>query len=168
MKGATDSDRRESSVLYRMGPKHTSGPVRHARLGGLAVRGTRVQITPTPQKRLPTPFMGIGGDAEWVGCGRSSLAVRGTRNVRALGCHRQRPKGVVGASSHGPEAHKWSCASRTTRRPRCAWHRQVVHSSETCSRVNLAGLCPVGRSIDLGSLISTMGGPMGIGLPMVI
>ncbi len=28
--------------------------------------------------------------------------------------------------------------------------------------------CPAGRLIDLGSLISTMGGSMGIGLPMVI
>ena len=28
---------------------------------------------------------------------------------------------------------------------RCAWHPQVVHSSETCSRVNLAGALP-GRS----------------------
>ncbi len=51
---------------------------------------------------------------------------------------------------------------------RCAWHPQVLHSSETCSRVTLAVLCPVGQPIDLGSLISTMGGPIGIGLPMVI
>ena len=80
MKGATNSDRRESSVSERMEPKHTSGPASHipARRDVPAVPGTRVRITPTPQKRLPTPFVGIGGDAEWVGCGRGSLAVRGT------------------------------------------------------------------------------------------
>ena len=51
---------------------------------------------------------------------------------------------------------------------RCAWNSQVVHSSETCSPVSPAGAL-LGRSpIDLGSLISTMGGHMGIGLPMVI
>ena len=51
---------------------------------------------------------------------------------------------------------------------RCAWNSQVVHSSETGSRANLGAPCPVGRPIDLGSRITTMGGPIGIGLPMVI
>ena len=55
----------------------------------------------------------------------------------------------------GTEAHKWSCVTHDSAASLCVAPAMCVAP------------CPVGRPIDLGSLISTMGGPMGIGLPMV-
>jgi len=126
MKGATDSDRRESSVPYRMEPKHTRDPASRT-TRRLAVRGTRAQITSTPQKRLPTPFLTIGGDTEWVVCSRGSLVVRGTRDARDLYAspliRRRAPDFALSRESMAP-----ACGSMAIR---LAYRRRSTHDSQT-------------------------------------
>ena len=84
MKGATDSDQRESSVSYRIGTEaHKWSCGMHPGAPRRPHYAWRPRPNhPNPPKTTPDPFMGFRGDTEWMGCGRGSLAVSGTHNVR--------------------------------------------------------------------------------------
>ena len=83
MKGATDSDRRESSVSYRMEPKHTRDRASRTTRQPRCAWHPR-QNHPNPSETTPDPVFDNGGDTEWVECSRGSLVVRVTRDARDL------------------------------------------------------------------------------------